>query len=453
MLSDSEVIVSGFPSNWNISRTNEDCSAQTLEICKDAHTIQTVNLHTVGVQTGDNEARNAEAKYDEAKLAEFLVRICPAVVTELGRISRSNAFTSYSLIGEETDEVLEVLKVPSSSEGVKVADMSWSCTGSVLAVAYSYFLHTGWCNHQGHLKLYNIDREGRGPSSTLNTTTCIRSVSMHPYISSIVAAGTISGEVVVWDTSRETTLAKMTAASHNDSVSQVRWALGTGASATLVSAALDGHLILWKVSPHLSMYQLLDRFTFDMSSPKAGVTAFAFPHHQLDVFVVCLEGGTMHHCSAAAAKPLAFVGSLESLKDPVISTFEQQPVTVTCIEFSPHLEDVFATVATDQAIRIYSLSQRCSQQIIWAGAMVGLGWNPVQAHVLAAWGDSSQVKLYNSNTGDTLISLAPDCYKDYAHISSVKYNSKSNRLIAVGDLVGNVSVWDVPAQVSTIDKE
>ncbi|XP_054258059.1 cytoplasmic dynein 2 intermediate chain 2-like isoform X2 [Macrosteles quadrilineatus] len=395
MFTDCEVVSSGFPAGSKLSRDNEDSSTQTLDIRRENQNTQTANAQTTGVE--------------------------------------------------------ELLNIPNTTEGVKVVDLSWSATGSVLAVASCHTLHSGWCHHQGYVTLHNIDKDSRIPSCTLNATSCVRSVSMHPYLSSIVAAGTITGEVFVWDTAGETskTLAKVTAASHNDSVTEVRWVLGTGTSVYLVSAAHDGYLILWKVSPHLSSYQLMERYTFDLSSSKAGVSAFAFPHHQQDVFVVCLEGGAVKHCSTTVAKPVTSVRSLQPLKDPVISCFEQHPATVTSVEFSPNHDNVFATVATDQAIRIWCLLQRCCQRVIWCGAMVGLSWSPVQAHVLAAWGHSNNVKLYNSNTGDDLISLAPDGRKDKAQISCVRFNCKSTGLLGVGDLGGRVEVWEIPLLVST----
>lgn len=53
----------------------------------------------VQVQTEEEaltEATNS-VSYNEDALAEFLSRVCPAVVSELDRISRSNAFASYGL--------------------------------------------------------------------------------------------------------------------------------------------------------------------------------------------------------------------------------------------------------------------------------------------------------------------------------------------------------------------
>ncbi|KAG8290863.1 WD repeat-containing protein 34 [Homalodisca vitripennis] len=141
------------------------------------------------------------------------------------------------------------------------------------------------------------------------------------------------------------------------------------------------------------------------------------------MFVVALEGGALHHCSASAAKPVA---SEHLVKDPVISSFEPQPATVTCVEFSPHHDDVFATVSTDQTIRIYSLFQRrAEREICGVGSLVGLCWAPAQAHVLAGWGDQAVVSLYNSHTGDTLSALTPDNTENKAHISAAAFNTKS----------------------------
>lgn len=36
--------------------------------------------------------------YNEQALATFLTNICPAVITELDRVSRGNAFASYGIL-------------------------------------------------------------------------------------------------------------------------------------------------------------------------------------------------------------------------------------------------------------------------------------------------------------------------------------------------------------------
>lgn len=66
---------------------------------------------------------------------------------------------------------------------------------------------------------------------------------------------------MVWDVAREGSeaMTNTSRTTHSDSVTRVRWVLGTGSSATLASSALDGHIFLWKVSPQLSSYQVLER--------------------------------------------------------------------------------------------------------------------------------------------------------------------------------------------------
>uniref|UniRef100_A0A1B6J4Y6 Uncharacterized protein n=1 Tax=Homalodisca liturata TaxID=320908 RepID=A0A1B6J4Y6_9HEMI len=450
MFTDFETESAGFSSNWNSSRASEDSSVQTTEVRTADQNLQAVDTFSTVVQTEYSDVQQLSAAYDETRLAAFLGRVCPAVVQELDRVCRSNALNTYTLAQDSDSDVRELLKLSPPADNMKVSQLSWSCTGSVLAVAHSHTLHPSWCSHQGHIALYNVDRESRSPSRSLEPMSCVRSISMHPYLSSVVVAGTFSGEVLVWDTAREgseASLVNVSRTTHADSVTQVRWVLGTGTAVTLVSSGTDGHLYFWKVSPQLMSYQVLERYCCDTTNLQAGISCFAFPHHKQDMFVVALEGGALHHCSASAAKPVA---SEHLVKDPVISSFEPQPATVTCVEFSPHHDDVFATVSTDQTIRIYSLFQRrAEREICGVGSLVGLCWAPAQAHVLAGWGDQAVVSLYNSHTGDTLSPLTPDNTENKAHISAAAFNTKSTRLFAIGDIEGTTHVWKIPSHIPT----
>uniref|UniRef100_A0A1B6KFN5 Uncharacterized protein n=1 Tax=Graphocephala atropunctata TaxID=36148 RepID=A0A1B6KFN5_9HEMI len=451
MFSDFEAESAEFPSNWKCSRSSEDSSSQTTEVRATDKSVQAVETLPTAVQTEERDVQLTSAAYDEARLAAFLGRVCPAVVRELDRTSRSSALSAYTLAQDTDYAVRELLTLSPPSDSVKVSQLSWSCTGSVLAVAHSHTLHSSWCSHQGHIALYNVDRESKTPSRSLEATSCVRSVSMHPYLSSVVAAGTLSGDVLVWDTAREGTEACLVNTSHTthaDSVTQIRWALGTGTTVTLVSSGCDGLLYFWKVSPQLMSYQVAERYSCDTASVQAGISCFAFPHHKQDMFVVAMEGGALHHCSTSAAKPVA--SGVHLMKDPVISSFEPQPATVTCVEFSPHHDDVFATISSDQTIRIYSLFKRSAErEICGVGGLVGLCWAPAQAHILAGWGHQATVSLYNSQTGDFLTTLTPDNMENQAHVSAAAFNAKSVRLFAIGDLSGSAHVWKIPSHLQT----
>jgi hypothetical protein len=70
-----------------------------------------------------------------------------------------------------------------SSSGPAIASLklscsgiSWNCNGSVLAVSYGRFDHTGWCNYRSALCIWNIfqhDFNPQKPHMVLETSVCI----------------------------------------------------------------------------------------------------------------------------------------------------------------------------------------------------------------------------------------------------------------------------------------
>lgn len=61
----------------------------------------------------------------------------------------------------------------SSSLRLSCTGVSWNATGSVIAVAYGRFDHSGWCNYRSALCLWNVfqsDLNPQKPSLVLETS-------------------------------------------------------------------------------------------------------------------------------------------------------------------------------------------------------------------------------------------------------------------------------------------
>jgi WD40 repeat protein len=95
--------------------------------------------------------------------------------------------------------------------------LSWNASGSLLAAAYGHAHHPGWCRHRAGVAVWNAFRgppaaasspSGGGgggawaPSAVLDTPTCVTSVAFHPDNAGLVAGGTATGEVYLWDLNR-----------------------------------------------------------------------------------------------------------------------------------------------------------------------------------------------------------------------------------------------------------
>lgn len=458
MFSNSETNIVSFPSSWEQTRESTDSCVQTHPISSSNQSDQTTFCKSIEVQTEHVAKLSSPPSYDEAALAEFLKRACPKIIDELDKIQRSKAFAAYRLPDDDVEQGIQKLFTlckprEAADPPVKVSSMSWSCTGSVIALAFSCTQHDDWCSHCSVIHLYNIDRNnfnGAVPSKILETSSCIRSVSMHPYEPSVVAAGTYSGEVIVWNLMNDdmNILGSSGKDGHSESVTQLQWVTqSTGTS--LVSAGLDSFLVMWKVSLQTSTFRISDRYvlTNSDSGSEPGITCFTFSPRKQGVFVAAVEGGQLLNCSVDTAKPTTRVGCTASIKDPVIAPLHGHVGAVTSLAFSPYHDDVFASVGTDLQIRIYSLKQSYATRVIWCETeTIGIAWSVSQANIIAAWGSNRSISLYDSNTGQKVTTLQPEENEQDSTrpLTVAVFSNKSPKLLAVGDIAGTGYIWKVP---------
>ncbi|XP_069697896.1 cytoplasmic dynein 2 intermediate chain 2-like isoform X1 [Periplaneta americana] len=481
MFSDKSFDAVGFPSCWKTERELQDDGIQTTDSSYKEQESQATESKNAETQTETSQPQLVlDENVDYDKLAAFLRRICPKVITELDKMHRSRAFDGYEPIEDNTDDAvkkLHVLQIPNITpqSEIKVSCVSWSCTGAVVAFGYSHTEHENWCDHSGSVHLFNINRHDFSPttpSKTLETRSCVTSVSAHLFEPSILAAGTTSGEVLVWNLQKDDDCLICSSATvpgaHREAVSQVSWIRNpdpTQQRPLLVSAGRDGRILIWQVGTHSGTFQLSDGFVIllehikhtgpgkTVPSPvggagvdmELGVTCFSFNKHDLASFVVGVDGGGLLSCSTVVAKP-APVRSEVPLKDPVLSAFEKHQGAVTSVQCSPHHENIFLSCGSDNEIRIYNMKQTSPVQMIYVEAgVVGLEWSLAHPNLFAAWETvNGCVNFYNLRTGEVISSLQFPALEKTAPITTVCCNPHSYHLFAVGDMYGRVVIWQQP---------
>ncbi|PSN43131.1 hypothetical protein C0J52_10485 [Blattella germanica] len=289
---------------------------------------------------------------------------------------------------------------------VRISSLSWSCTGGVVALGISHTEHENWCDHSASVYMFNINRQDLSsaltPNKTLETSSCVVSLSSHPFEPSILAAGTYR-EVLVWNLQRDDDCLICTSSnlpgSHREAISQVSWIRNpdsTQQQPLLVSAGRDGRILVWKVGTHSGNLQLNEGFILTLErlkylSPEMhvpspvggaalglelGVSCFTFSPLDFSSFVVGVDGGVILSCSTIAARP-APVDADIPLKDPVLQAFEKHQGAAAPLQMI-HIEK----------------------------GVLGVEWCIARANLCAAWGNSSHTVLfYNMQSGEVVPSL------------------------------------------------
>jgi hypothetical protein len=132
---------------------------------------------------------------------------------------------SIALIFEQPDsdekKTSSNLQILNQSSAFPCSSVSWNATGLLLAVAYGMTQHEGWCNHRAGVAILStfssssssstltskkINKTTKtkawSPEMILDTDSCVTALAFHPREPAIIAAGTFSGEVIVWDVRR-----------------------------------------------------------------------------------------------------------------------------------------------------------------------------------------------------------------------------------------------------------
>ena len=296
--------------------------------------------------------------------------------------------------------------------------VSWNCSGYSLAVSYGRFDVTGWCDSPGALCVWNLRRtdvDPRRPHVTLETSSCLQCVAFHPTDPSFIAAGSLDGEVMVWDLSRDDKenagdvrnasktvgdalvgKSEVSDASHREPVTSVHWSFnpelstqsssstGTGGYVDgheLVSTGGDGRVLVWcpgSMARPVFGYELRAQRGRDGGAMTAWgaasacfMTSGAAPGRdkkrgtegQTGSFLVGSDGGPVFRCltrhtrgmtSEFHAKCIDDESDTPAMYSPIKQEYDGHAGSVHSVAVNPHDTRVFSTCGSDGAMRVYT---------------------------------------------------------------------------------------------------
>lgn len=142
----------------------------------------------------------------------------------------------------------------------------------IVALSLGKFEHEGACQDKSFIYLWRINRRDFKPdvpSTVIETTSCIMSLSFHPSKPSFLVGGSFNGEIFLWDISRkdDTLIASSSLDEyfHRESITHFSWIeqqnpISAGLinnHYNLLSLSTDGKLLLWNMKEEENAERLL----------------------------------------------------------------------------------------------------------------------------------------------------------------------------------------------------
>nr|XP_053655781.1 cytoplasmic dynein 2 intermediate chain 2-like isoform X1 [Cherax quadricarinatus] len=462
-----------FTSTWKTEQSLEAGSTQTDDIVQQERECQVVEQAEVGTQTEEEEARNLDHReYDEVSLAAFLKSMAPKVIRELERQNRSRAFHGYSVAKEEESIGVKLLHTLRWNllhpEGV-VTCISWSCTGSVIGVSYGSKDHDDWCDHKGSVAVWNINRndfDANQPERVIETSSCVLSLAFHPNNPAVFAVGTFNGEVLVYNLSHTEEVTPLDVGEcGGGSVTTLTWVNNLAGEvaasrtlSTLVATTSGGFILVWGLN--LTKQQLALKSGYMLQGQDAprgirthmdgssgvGITAASFNAEDSNLFVLGAEGGSLFLCSATSEVPSGVEFSGVGLMRCVSSTLAPHSGRVITGQFSPHHRNAILSAASDNEIRLFTILQP-NKPVSVIHAEEGIAcvrWSLSRPLVVAVGRLTGEVALYDLGVKNCQPFLILPAAAKPSPITVLQFNKKNMKVLACGDQLGRVCVWNLP---------
>ncbi|XP_063595143.1 cytoplasmic dynein 2 intermediate chain 2-like [Penaeus indicus] len=232
----------------------------------------------------------------------------------------------------------------------------------------------------------------------------------------------------------------------------------TRSSSTLVATTSTGYILEWTLNITKQELQLKSGFMLQGQdvprsirtqideSSGVGIATASFNSEDITLFVVGAEVGGMFLCSTTREVPTGVTFAGIGLKKCVTSVLAPHTGRVITAECSPHHRNAILSAASDNEIRLYSLLQpNRPVSVIYSEQNISCAhWSLSRPLVVAVGLTTGQVVLYDFGQKNCEPFLTLPAAEKPSPITTTAFNKKNMALIAVGDQLGRVSLWQLP---------
>ncbi|KAL1516873.1 hypothetical protein ABEB36_000711 [Hypothenemus hampei] len=464
----------GFESKWKVTKVSMESGSQTSEFTTAEQGCDAIEHKSQDIQTEPEVKKNEDA-VDMEKLAKWLSALYPKVKEQIENAnSSSKIFKNYRLIDETIDTTCKLVQsvqiTKTNNEETKavpiIASLKWNNVGNCLAVPHNY-QHKTWCYHTGVVSIYSLQRDdtlSETVKKRLTTESCVTTVSFHPLHRGVLAAGTFTGHIYLWNIENDLDPLMNNIEAHNEYITQISWIQDVDSTKNfmhLASASTDGFIKIWSFNLADNLLQI--KTVYKIKSPvlarinksvevsktvfdrgDLGILGFDFSKHIPDIFLVAMEGGLVVRCSTLGVIKIKGLVNSVSTYDPVFKYYEPHKGEIVSIQCSPHRKDMFLTSSTDGEIRIYLLDQDDPAQVIFSKSPLNdVSFVLNEEKLLAGCGTNGILEIFHLIKGDK-IALKFDAKITKKNLTSLAINSTRENLMVLGTSNGEVQLWNIP---------
>ncbi|XP_074104830.1 cytoplasmic dynein 1 intermediate chain short wing isoform X10 [Cotesia typhae] len=318
-----------------------------------------------------------------------------------------------------------------------VTSMDWSPQFPELLVA-SYNSNEDAPNDpDGICLVWNTKFKKTTPEFIFHCQSAVMSTTFARFHPNLILGGTYAGQIVLWDNrvQKRTPIQRtpLSASAHTHPVYCLN-VVGTQNAHNLISISTDGKMCSWSLDM-LSMPQESLDLQAKQSKPIA-VTSLAFPHGDVNNFVIGSEDGTVYSACR------------HGIRAGVTETYEghQGPVTgvsAHAVQGGIDFSHLFLTSSIDWTIKLWSLKENKPLYSFEHNGdyVYDVAWSPTHPALFAAVDDSGRLDLWNLNQ-DTEVPTASIVVDGCPALNRVSW-TPSGLHVTVGDDSGKIWVYDV----------
>ncbi|XP_043272880.1 cytoplasmic dynein 1 intermediate chain isoform X5 [Venturia canescens] len=318
-----------------------------------------------------------------------------------------------------------------------VTSMDWSPQHPELLVA-SYTNNDDTPNDpDGVCLVWNTKFKKTTPEYIFHCQSAVLSTTFARFHPNLILGGTYSGQIVLWDNrvQKRTPIQRtpLSASAHTHPVYCLS-VVGTQNAHNLISISTDGKMCSWSLDMLSQPQETLDIQT--KQSKAISVTCLAFPHADVNNFVVGSEDGTVF--SACRHGTRAGVTEIyEGHQGPVTG------ISAHAVQGGIDFSHLFLTSSIDWTIKLWSLKEsKPLYSFEHNGDYVyDVAWSPTHPALFAAVDDSGRLDLWNLNQ-DTEVPTASVVVDGCPALNRVSW-TPSGFHVTVGDDLGKIWVYDV----------